>query len=148
MFYTPCTYKILATQISAGNLNICSKISYTTIISKENKTHNYSYLHPSRLLYLFICLSLPKKRWIPLLLLLLLLLVPLYSSFSFFFYWRYSPSGTLPLLLLPSTGLDSELPPPISYTPFLQNFFLRHCSFLPLPHSSFILQFLTQRYLR
>jgi hypothetical protein len=42
-FYTTCTYKIPAIQISAGNLKICIKICYTTVFSKEKKTHNYSY---------------------------------------------------------------------------------------------------------
>jgi hypothetical protein len=41
-----------------------------------------------------------------------------------------------------------RLPPPISYTHFFQNFFLHYCSFLPLPHSSFILPFIIQRYLK
>jgi hypothetical protein len=55
-FFTTFTYKIPATQISAGNLKICIKICYTTTSSKENKMHNYSYKHSSRLLCLYACL--------------------------------------------------------------------------------------------
>jgi hypothetical protein len=55
-FYTTYTYKIPATQISAGNLKICVKICYTTTISKENKIHNYSYTLHAYFICLYACL--------------------------------------------------------------------------------------------
>jgi hypothetical protein len=141
-FYTTCTYKIPATQISAGNLKICVKICYTTTINKENKMHNYSYTLHAYFICLYVCLF---QRNVG-------------SQFFFFLSPSLPPfpssTGATPhhelclYYYCPPLVSILRLPPPISYTHFLQNFFLHHWSFLPLPHSSFIPQFLTQRYLR